>query len=70
MCLLWASAVIIPMQGQGRILKSCIPPILAFTVSYMCWPNMDVDIKVKVKDYPQCQDNQKSPYTIAMIPWE
>lgn len=31
---------------------------------------MDVDIEAKVKDCLQCQENQKSPPSVPMLPWE
>ena len=31
---------------------------------------MDVDIEAKVKDCLQCQENQKSPPPVPMLPWE
>ena len=75
-CLLWGSRVIIPPQGRGRVLEELhtahpgVSRMKNLARSYMWWPNMDVDIEAKVKDCLQCQENQKSPPPVPMLPWE
>ena len=75
-CLLWGCRVIVPPQGRGKVLEELhtahpgISRMKSLARSYIWWPNLDVDIEAKVKDCLQCQENQKSPPTVPMLPWE
>uniref|UniRef100_A0ABM0M6B6 Uncharacterized protein K02A2.6-like n=1 Tax=Saccoglossus kowalevskii TaxID=10224 RepID=A0ABM0M6B6_SACKO len=74
--ILWGSRVIVPAQGQLRILRLLheshpgIVRMKAFSRNYVWWPYLDKDIEATVQSCNACQINAKLPPTTPMHPWE
>ncbi len=75
-CLLWGSRVIVPPQGQPKVMEELheghpgIAQMKALARSYMWWPGLDSDLEQKVKSCTMCQTHQKAPPSAPMHPWE
>ncbi len=71
--LLWGSRVVIPPQGQAKVLELLhesqpgASRMKSFARSYVWWPSMDETIK---ESCTQCQELQKAPAKAPLHPWE
>ena len=75
-CVLWGSRVVVPSQGQARVLEllhdchSGISRMKSLARSVVWWPGIDKDIEAKVKDCYSCQQNQRAPSRAPLHPWD
>ena len=66
-CVLWGNRVVIPPQGQSRMIENLhemhpgICRMKSLARSYMWWPKIDQAIENKVQKCQPCQVNRKSP---------
>uniref|UniRef100_A0A5S6QAX4 RNA-directed DNA polymerase n=1 Tax=Trichuris muris TaxID=70415 RepID=A0A5S6QAX4_TRIMR len=75
-CLLWGNRVVVPKQGQQRVLDELhlshpgIVRMKALARSYVWWPNIDSDIERFVAKCSTCQTQQQAPSKTPVHPWE
>ena len=75
-CLLWGNRIIVPPQGRKTLLHQLheshpgVVRMKSLARSYMWWPNMDSNIEDTVRECHPCQENQKSPPSVPIHPWE
>ena len=75
-CLLWGQRVIVPPPGRQRVIDELheghpgTSRMKSLARSYVWWPGIDSDIENKVKSCPECQEQQKSPPSAPLQPWE
>ena len=75
-CLLWGSRIVIPPEGQNRVLEQlhkCHPGISrmkSLTCSYVWWPGMDSNIEQLINTCVRYQQYQKSTDKAPIHPWE
>ena len=75
-CILWGSRVVVPPQGQAKVLAelhschtgACKMKMLAR--SYFWWPKLDNDIEKIARECPNCQLTGASPPKAPLHPWE
>ena len=74
-CILWASRVVIPVQGREQLLHELheghfgISKAKSRARSCMWWPGIDADIERKVKQCEKCQQSRGSPPEAPLYPW-
>lgn len=67
------SRVVIPPPGHVKVIYAGHPGISrmkSLARSYVWWPGIDDELESKVKNYQQCQQNQKSPQPVPMHTWK
>ncbi|XP_064486184.1 uncharacterized protein K02A2.6-like [Ornithodoros turicata] len=75
-CLLWGNRVIIPKEGQQRVLDELqlghpgIGHMRALARSYVWWPKIDEDIEQSVKSCTEYQCTRHAPPRVPIHPWE
>uniref|UniRef100_A0A5S6Q373 RNA-directed DNA polymerase n=1 Tax=Trichuris muris TaxID=70415 RepID=A0A5S6Q373_TRIMR len=75
-CLLWGNRVVIPKEGQQRVLDELhlthpgVVRMKALARSYVWWPNIDSDIERYVGTCTVCQEHQHAPPRASIHPWE
>ena len=75
-CVLWGNRVVVPKQGQHRVLEQLHQShpgtvrmkSLAHTLVW--WPGIDADIEAKVKACKPCQKNTRNPPKSPLQPWK
>lgn len=75
-CLLWGNRVVIPKEGQQRVLNELhlghpgMVHMKAIARSYVWWPKIDEDIEQRVRECAECQATRHSPPRAPIHPWE
>lgn len=75
-CVIWGNRVVVPPPARAKvfdILHETHPGVnrmKGLARSYVWWPGMDAEIENRVKDCPECQEQQKVPAKAPLHPWE
>lgn len=75
-CILWGSRVVIPPQGQEKLLEELhqghpgISRMNSLARSFVWWPGIDRDLEAKVKLCDPCQRTRKLSPAAPIQPWE
>ena len=74
-CVLWGMRMIILPLLRNRLLQGLhvehpgIVAMKAIARSYLCWPNLDAEIELMVKNYEVCQSVWKASPRTPLYPW-
>ncbi len=75
-CILWGSRIVVPPQGQRRVLQelhATHPGVIKMKTlarSYVWWPHLDNDIESAVKECSTCQAIRRPDPAAPLHPWE
>jgi transposase InsO family protein len=75
-CILWGNRVVIPPNGQKRVLDELhtahpgVSKMKVLARSYVWWPHIDTDIESVVRECVNCQAVRKPPAEAPLHPWE
>ena len=75
-CIVWGACVIVPPPGRQDILNELhethpgCSKMKALACSFIWWPKMDAEVEMTIKSCTICQENQPSPPSAPLHPWE